>query len=233
MASSKSIWYQLGHAYERARLSSSAEASRGRREGVATGTELTPLRARRSVARKEGDELPWPDADDILAGAAWLLLDRVIGHGRDTRRPGLGRLVWAAAAGAASALLVDLLRPLLVEGGELTTLDASTTDRLVAGAGQGLVYGALVEPRVPGPALLKGALYGSVEFVTDHMGGLSKLLSAHSPHRRVPVVRDVLAARSAHDRAFLEHFVFGIALALLYESNDSSNGTRPERDGDG
>jgi len=226
MASSKSIWYHLGHAYERARQPGSGG-------GPAVGsTAVTPLRQRRPAPRPDRDDMPWPEADDILAGAAWLLLDRVIGHGREARRPRVTRLVWAAAAGAASALIVDLLRPLLVEGGELTSIDAGTTDRLVAGAGQGLVYGALVEPRVPGPPLLKGALYGSVEFITDRMGGLSRLLSAHTPQGRLPLVGDVFSARGAHDRAFLEHFVFGIAVALLYESSASSNGTLPPLDDD-
>jgi hypothetical protein len=226
MASSKSIWYHIGHAYERARLS-------GPTGSDSAGGAVTPLRERRPARPEPAPtDLPWPDADDILAGAAWLVLDRVIGQGRDARRPGVTRLAWAAIAGASSAFLVDLLRPLLVEGGELTTLDAETTDRLIAGAGQGLVYGALVEPRVPGPALFKGALYGSVEFVTDQMGGLSKLLSSHTPQGRLPVVGDVLAGRDAHDRAFLEHFVFGLTLALLYESNASRNGTLPDRDAD-
>lgn len=228
MAPEKSIWYRLGHAYERARLAGGS-ADEERR----TGKALVARDARAPKKRSDAPSLPWPDADDLLGAAVWLLLDRVVGRGGRGRRAGPLRLIWAGASGAAAALLVDLVRPLLRADGKLPGLDEDTVDRMLAGLGQGLVYGALVEPRVPGPALLKGAMYGSVEFATDPAGGLSNLLSSHTPQGRLPVVGDLFAVRNAHDRAYLEHLVFGIALALLYESSPSSSGTRPGRAGDG
>ena len=136
----------------------------------------------------------------------------------------------AGAAGAAAALLVELVRPLLHGDAGLPILDRATGDRLIAGVGQGLVYGALVEPRVPGPALVKGALYGSVEYAADPIGGLSTVFGSHTPQARIPGVGEFLDGMDPHDRAYLEHVVFGIALALLYESSSSSNGIAPEDD---
>lgn len=221
MAPRKSIWYFLGHAYERARLGSGTD-------GAVESRTDRPAREERTEA------IAWPEADELFSAAAWIVLDRVVG-GRDRGgRPGFSGLLKAGAAGAAAALLVDLVRPLLLGDAELKMVDERTPDRLLAGVGQGLVYGALVEPRVPGSAVVKGALYGSVEYATDQMGGLSALLGPHTPQGRLPVVGELLEGLGAHDRAFLEHVVFGIALALLYEPSPSSNGTRgdPEEGGE-
>ena len=162
MAPRQSIWYHLGHAYERAR-----------RGSPVTGKAVAGLFERRTANRtKKGAprDVAWPSADDLISTGAMLVLDRVIpARGRD-RKPGFTGLLRAGAAGAAAALLVDLVRPLLRGNAELPVLDRETVDRVLAGVGQGLVYGALVEPRVPGTALVKGALYGSVEYVADPMG---------------------------------------------------------------
>ena len=218
MTSRKSIWYHLGLAYERARSGLGDETSLVRRGD----------RAPRETKSEPG--IPWPEADELISAATWLVLDRVVGGRRKAHRPGIAGLLKAGAAGAAAALLVELVRPLLHRGDDVGMLDAQTVDRLIAGVGQGLVYGALVEPRVPGSPLVKGALYGSVEYATDPMGGLAALLGPHTPQGKLPVVGDVLDGFSAHDRAYLEHLVYGIALALLYEPDRSSSGTRPPPD---
>lgn len=198
-----------------------------------TGKAVAGLAERRTAARvKKGAprDVGWPSADDLISTGAMLLLDRVIpARGRD-RRPGFTGLLRAGAAGAAAALVVDLVRPLLSGNAELPVLDRGTVDRVLAGVGQGLVYGALVEPRVPGPAFVKGALYGSVEYAADPMGGLHTLLGQHTPQGRLPGVAEFLEGLDAHDRAYLEHVVFGIALAVLYESGPASDGVGPEAD---
>lgn len=223
MTSRQSIWFRLGHAYERARLAAPAREADAPRAGGAPPA--------RETAGSPG--VAWPTADELFSAAAWLVLDRVVGTRAGRRRPGPIGLIKAGAAGAAAALLVDLLRPLLHGDASLPVLDRRTVDRVLAGLGQGLVYGALVEPSVPGPPLLKGVLYGSVEFATDQVGGLSALLGPHAPQGRLPVVGEILEGLDVHDRAYLEHVVFGIALALLYESSPESNGTRPsEVDGE-
>ena len=192
-----------------------------------TGKAVAGLFERRTANRtKKGAprDVAWPSADDLISTGAMLVLDRVIpARGRD-RKPGFTGLLRAGAAGAAAALLVDLVRALLRGNAELPVLDRETVDRVLAGVGQGLVYGALVEPRVPGTALVKGALYGSVEYVADPMGGLRTLLGQHTLQGRLPGVGEFLEGLDAHERAYLEHVAFGIALAILYESSPSRNG---------
>ena len=124
----------------------------------------------------------------------------------------------------------DLVRPLLRGRVELPSLDQDTVDRILAGAAQGLLYAGVVEPRIPGPPLLKGTLYGSTEYVADPAGGLTRLLGGESPLRRIPVLGHLLENLDPHDRVYLEHVTFGIVLALLYGSSPRNNGIAPPAD---
>jgi len=171
-----------------------------------------------------------PSADDLMAAGVTMIVDRAIGRRGGRSAPSFKRLVRAGAAGAAAALLVDLVRPLLHGKAHPPVSDGGTADRVISGIGHGLLYGAVIEPRVPGPAVVKGALYGSVEYATDSVGGLSGLLGSHAPQSRLPVVGDILDGLNSHDRAYLEHVLFGISLALIYESSPSSNGIPPEEE---
>ena len=146
------------------------------------------------------------------------------------RVSGLARMLRAGAAGAAAALFVEIVGPLLKGERFVGAIDRGTGEKMLVGAGQGLVYGAVIEPRVPGPALMKGALYGSAEYAVDPMGGLSHLLRGHSPQGKLPIVGALLDDLDPHDRAYVEHVMFGIALAVIYGSSPSSNGIRIEVD---
>ncbi len=224
MSSDQSIWYSLGYAFERAR----SAPSEGKRK-------LASLRDRHSaptVERERPTHARRDAVDDLLVSGAVVAMTRALERWIPRRHTGLVGLLRAAAAGAGAALLLELVRPLLRGDARLPSLDSGTVDRLVAGAGQGLVYGAVVEPRVPGPALLKGALYGSAEYAADPLGGLYRLLGRHAPLRRIPGVGALLDDLDPHDRAYLEHITFGIALSLLYESGSSprSNGITSEEE---
>lgn len=218
MASEQSIWYRLGHALERARH-----------------TVPTPQDA--ETALSEGDDdgvtapVPHiPSSEELVSAAIALVVDKALdGWGRRSD-PGITALLRAAASGALASILVDLVRPLLRDDADLPGIDAETAERMLAGLGQGLIYGGVVEPRVPGPALLKGALFGSLEYVVNPVGGLSGILGSHTPQRKIPFVGGLLDSLDGEDRAYLEHLVFGIALALIYESSPSSNGMRPEEE---
>jgi hypothetical protein len=215
MAAKKTFWYHLGHALERARSTPAPKRSiRG----------LAERRASEQLPSRREDHLAMPSADELLAGGTAVVVDRVLSAWTGRKAPGPIRLLRAGASGAAAALLVDLLRPLVSGSRDLPTIDRGTVDRMLAGAGQGLVYGSIVEPRLPGPALLKGTLFGSAEFLTDPLGGLSGILGGHAPQGHLPVLRDVLEGLEEHERAYLEHLVFGVALALIYESRSASRG---------
>lgn len=217
MASDTSIWYRIGHALESARQAAPAPTNSSEEDDVDDGSsELTLPRPH------------VPSSDELMSAGVALVVDRTLAHWTGRRTPGVRALVRAAVAGAVAALLTELVRPLLRQDAGLPSLDRDTAERLLAGLGQGLVYGGVVEPRIPGPALLKGAVFGSVEYAVHPMGGLSGLLGSHTPQGRIPFLGEVLGDLDADDRAYLEHLVFGIALALIYESSPSSNGTRPD-----
>tara|TARA_B100001245_G_scaffold110321_1_gene80694 strand:- start:439 stop:858 length:420 start_codon:yes stop_codon:yes gene_type:complete len=131
--------------------------------------------------------------------------------------------VRAGAAGAVSALILDLIRTTISDS-EIPTLDRETGDRLLAGIRQGLLYGAILEPKVPGPTVLKGALYGTIEYAVNPMGGLSQLLATHDSQHPHSVLENLLEEFDSHDRSYTEHVIFGVILALLYGSSASSNG---------
>ena len=217
------LWFHLGYALERAR------------EGPpAAGRSLRGLAKRQAKPLKaEGESGPgpaWPSIDSIVASGASAAVAKVLNGWKPQRKASTLRLLRAGAAGAAAALLVDMLRPLIRSEPGVGPLDKETVDRLIAGIGQGLVYGAVVEPRIPGPTLVKGALYGTAEYAVDPVGGLSRLLGPHAPQHRLPVIGHLLEDLDPHDRAYAEHMVFGVALALLYGSSPSSNGIRIDVD---
>lgn len=220
MPPKQSLWFRLGYALERAR------------EGPpAAGRSLRGLAEQQTKRLKaEGESGPgpaWPSIDSIVASGASAAVAKVLNGWKPQRKASTLRLLRAGAAGAAAALLVDMLRPLIRSEPGVGPLDKETVDRLIAGIGQGLVYGAVVEPRIPGPTLVKGALYGTAEYAVDPVGGLSRLLG---PQHRLPVIGHLLEDLDPYDRAYAEHMVFGVALALLYGSSPSSNGIRIDVD---
>jgi hypothetical protein len=214
MSSEESFWYRVGYAVESAKL----PAAPG--EGKRSDADRPGPRGRRP-ARAGTEPLL---GEDLLTAGATALAVRLLDAWQPRRTAGFKRLLWAGAAGAGAALLLDVVKPIMRGQPELPSLDMDTADRLLAGVGQGLVYATVVEPRLPGPAVLKGALFASAEYAADAAGGLTHLLGAHSPFGRLPFLGRMLEDADPHDRAYLEHLVFGIALALLYGSSPVSNG---------
>jgi hypothetical protein len=218
MSSDENLWYRIGYALERAKVPSAARerprAARPRR--ARAGTRPEP---RDASADFLGDDL-------VMAGIA-ALAARLLDAWQPRRKAGFKRLAWAGAAGAAAALLLDVLKPMLRGRPELPALDRDTVDRLLGGVGQGLIYAAVVEPRLPGHPVVKGALFGSAEYAAAATGGLAHLLGAHAPQGRLPLVGRFLEDVDSHDRELVEHLAFGVALALLYGSSPSSNGMEP------
>ena len=219
MSSKQSVWYRLGYALERTRQ---APASGARK--------LVTLKDRRPAARAEErprrslNPTEWPTADQLVASGAVALVAKALDVWRPRRKTGLTGLLKAGLAGAGAAVVVELVRPLLSGKAELPELNAETLNRILVGAGQGVVYGVVVEPRLPGAPFLKGTLYGSAEYALDPMGGLGRLLGPHAPLRRVPVLGHLLEELDEHERAYLEHLAFGVTLAMLYGSSPARSG---------
>jgi hypothetical protein len=158
------------------------------------------------------------------------LVAKALNAWRPTRKAGVTGLLKAGLAGAGAAVVVELIRPLLSGKARLPELNEESLNRILVGAGQGLVYGVVVEPRLPGAPFLKGTLYGSAEYALDPMGGIGRLLGPHAPLRRVPVLGHLLEELDEHDRDYLEHVAFGVTLAMLYGSSRSSNGIREDEE---
>ncbi len=218
MSSEESLWYRIGYALESAKVPSAPAAGNARKRAAS---------GRSPEQASPGQDLI---SQELITAGVAALATRLLESWQPRRRAGFKRLVWAGAAGAVAALVVDVLKPLLRGEPEFPVFDRDTVDRLLAGVGQGLIYGAVVEPRVPGPAVVKGALFGSAEYAADTAGGLAHLLRAHAPQGRLPFVGQILEDVDPHDRVFLEHLAFGIALALLYGASPSSNGIEPGED---
>ena len=157
-----------------------------------------------------------------------MVADRVLQNWEQRTEPDFKKLLRAAVSGATASLIVDLLRPIVQGEPCVPVLDLETADRMIAGAGQGLVYGSVVEPRVPGPPIAKGVLFGAVEYLAKPLGGVSEFLGKHAPQSRLPILSQVLQKLEDHERLWIEHVAFGVALALIYQSKDSKSGILSE-----
>ena len=215
MPPKQNYWFHLGYALERLRSMSPGATE-----------EVRILKDRPGPAGQNTSEdarTNWLPLKELATPEAVAILSKLLRTWKPRHKTALGSLVRAGAAGAVSALILDLISP-AVHGSESPKLDRETGDRLLAGIRQGLLYGAVLEPKVPGPTVLKGALYGTIEYAVNPMGGLSQLLAAHGSEHPHSTLENFLEDFDSHNRNYTEHVIFGVILALLYGSSASSNG---------
>lgn len=215
MPSDSSPWYRFGYLLAQAR-----EGPTQARDALSGLAE----RVRDVVPGTDGGRskslFPIPETDQIVGAGLAAVAARLLSVWRPRHSTGVGDLIRAGLTGAGAALLLELARPLLRGNAELPSLDDGTFDRIVAGVAQGLVYGAVVEPRLPGPGLLRGAVFGAAEYAAGPMGGLGRVFGRATPQGRIPVVGRVLEGADGRDRAFLEHLAFGVVIGVLYGTNE-------------
>lgn len=234
MSSESSLWFRVGYALEQARQLPSTgrrglaglrdrSGGRGGEDGNATSEHGKEGRGGGS----KGDGETPAQLEEFLATGTVAVAARLLDRWRPGRSTSPGALARAAAAGAAAALLVELMRPLVRDDTDAPELGSDTPEHLLTGAGQGLVYGAVLEPWLPGSSLVKGVLLGSAEYALHPSGGLTGHLGSRSPLGRVPMVLTLIQGMKGRDRSFLEYLTFGVALAILY-GRPSSNGMRDE-----
>lgn len=224
---SKSLWYQLGYALERARAHPSGDRIQSLGEKLAAFRDggqgaRTPAKARKGTPpaspRDGAETLDW-----ILATLSGALVTRLLRTWKPRARPGPSLLVRSAAAGAAAIIFQELAHALLSEDPrEMARRSRTLGDRLLSGTARGLLYGAVAEPRLPGPPVLRGVVYGTSEFLLSPLGGLGKLLGKETPYARIPGIGALLQAVDGEEDGYVEHLVFGLALSLM------SGETRPE-----
>jgi len=222
MISEESFWYRVGYALERGRRPSAPREWK-RLAGLAERASRAHPDTRPNTPPTNGSA-EGVAVEQMVSVGVVALAGRLLDVWRPKRRAGFKRLAWAGASGAAAALLIEAVRPFLRGESEYSAFGRDTADRILIGLGQGLLYGAVIEPRVPGPSALKGALFGSAEYAAAAAGGLVRILGAHSPQRRLPFVGRMLEEIDPHDRVYLEHLAFGVALAILYGSSAPNNG---------
>jgi hypothetical protein len=222
MSDTPSIWFRIGYALERARqepLVGKLEGLRERRNGRGTRPKDRERRDARQRSGEDAPEVPAPreDAlDALLTAGAGAVAAKLVGLVPARRSPGVLGLLRAGAAGAGAALLRELLDPLLRGEKRLAPPGPESAEAAFAGAARGLLYGAVLEPRLPGPAAVRGVLYGSLEYAVSPWGGLTSLLGERAPHRRIPLVKGLFEDYALGEDSYLDHLAFGVALALLY-----------------
>jgi hypothetical protein len=246
MADQDNIWFRLGYTLESVaqrsrrppRLRSlverepeRAEPRAARKVGAPRMPRPEPVEERASDVDVEDAELdaagglagflksasptgePW---EAVISAVGAALVGRLLDAMPRQRRPGPIRLLHAAAAGAGAAIVRELLQPVTGVTGDRPLADRARGAALT-GSARGLLYGALVEPRLPGPPVIRGALYGCVEHLVSPMGGLITLAGARAPHRSLPFVSALFdELEQSDDETFLDHVLFGIGLAALY-----------------
>lgn len=216
MQKKEDIWYRIGFALESARQKGVTSLPSSGGDGRGTGTDrkkLVPVRQRENP--RALDEASKKLLEAILTVGAGTFLTRILSLWPGRRKPGLFRLGKAGAAGAAAAFLASLVGPILSREGE-SGGDDDLANLLLSGAGRGLLYAAIVEPRVPGPGLLQGGVYGVLEWALVPWGGLEELAGPAAPQGKIPVLATLLRGTEEEEQ-LLEHLVFGMALALLYQ----------------
>ena len=220
MPPKQSFWFHIGYTLEQLRNISTETA-----EKVRISEDTTSDRTQNAP---ENLHTTWSSllegipTTDILGAISTLMK-----HRKPIHMTTFGNLAKAGASGALSALITSFLNPKTRESADLA-LDRETRDRLLAGIRRGLLYSAILEPKVPGPTVLKGALYGTIEYAAKPAGGLSQLISTHKSPSPFSALESLLEGLDSHDHSYIEHIVFGVLLALLYGSSASSNGILEE-----
>jgi hypothetical protein len=220
-----SIWYRLGYGLEQAVHGVSRRRLRSLAE---RGAEV--LDPRSDPGEKDGNPGAGKPAGEgegagdsdgngvnaLVAAGTGVAVSRLLGLWSPRRSPGVTGLVKAGAAGAAASLLHHLVRPLLRGRLELPSADRDLPDELLSGTARGLLYASVLEPRLPGPAVARGAAYGSLEYLASPWGGLGALVGKRAPHRRLPLVSSLMDPGHDEDDTWLDHVVYAVALAALY-----------------
>ncbi|SVE04278.1 uncharacterized protein METZ01_LOCUS457132 [marine metagenome] len=194
--SPENVWFQLGYALEVAGRRAPSQVKVRARHG-----RLNPLDA--------------STIDQILAAGTGVVYDRLLAL-LSGRRPETSLVARAALAGAGAAVAISLLRYGANGSSNSISPNNDSVSELLAAAGQGILYGTVIDPRLPGPALLRGATFGVIDYVASPYGGLDRILGASSPQRISTLLAVLLTTVDSPSCSLVEHIAFGATLGLLY-----------------
>jgi hypothetical protein len=125
------------------------------------------------------------------------------------------RVAKGAAAGAAATFARELAGPLLRGRLEAPELGDGLPERIASGAARGALFAAVIDPRLPGPVALRGAVYAAVEYLLAPNGGLGRMIGSVAPWRIIPGADSVVKKLESGEETIIDHLVFGLALALM------------------
>lgn len=218
-ASSETPWYRLGYALERARRQPTASRLRSLGERLSAFRDEGKDAGR--AAERPDREAPAESEDggavfdDLIVGGAAAVAVKLLRAWPARHPSGWGQIIRGAAAGAGATLLREFTAPLLRGRFEAPVIEDGLGGRLVSGAARGALFGGFIDPRLPGPPALKGAVYGTAEYFAAPWGGLPGLLGSVAPWSRIPGLKSIVGDASAGEESWIEYVVFGMALALL------------------
>lgn len=188
-------------------------------EGFGRGVEAV-LQGGPNARGPEDPVRPRRAASGLVAGALAALAVSLVRRAGARRAPVRGRSLAkgaVAGAGAAGALLIlRLLSTRRTDGASDGGDAGNLAGELLAGAGRGLIYAALLDPCLPGSPPLRGALVGTAHYLAAPLGGLFVRMQEFSPIRRVPLVSALLDVGTAPDAPFQDFLLEGVLLGLLY-----------------
>jgi hypothetical protein len=221
MSDKETRWYDLGFALEKARQAPSRDrldslvdrlmSFRNGTDGRAKGDSGRSSERRGSRGASDGADA----FDRVLGGGVAVLTQQLVRAVPTHSDPSVMRVAKGAAAGAAATLLRELTHPLLSGRLEFPSIADGFPERLASGAARGALFAAVLDPRIPGPAPLRGAVFASVEYLLAPGGGLSPYVGKIAPWRIIPGADSVVKKLERGEESIIDHLVFGLALALL------------------
>lgn len=214
-----SVWFRIGYGLEVARRHGrKPRRLKSLSERIVALPRTDPGR---KPTRPDAEELPF---DAIIVAGLTAAGARILQRWPRQGQARFARLLRAGAAGAAAALVRQVLHPLMEPGDGLSADGQELANEMLVGAGQGLIYGTLLEPLMPGPPVVRGLLFGAAEYVLAPLGGLARVLGSAAPQSKVPLLEKVMAVDSPLERSLRDQMLFGTALAVLYGSTAGALG---------
>jgi hypothetical protein len=139
----------------------------------------------------------------------------MLATGLPSRRPTKLRLARGALAGGGAAALVLAVRELALRSPDDERQPPDVLTEVLGGVGRGLLYVSFIDPWLPGPPAVKGAIAGTADYVAAPLGGLFRRLQPLSPIQRIPVISALLDVGSSEGEPYIAHLCNGALLGLL------------------
>jgi len=213
MSDTDARWYDLGYALEKARQT----PSRSRLDGLVD--RLMSFRGGSSESDDAGEVSETSDGgavfDAVVGGGAAALTRQLLKAVPKRTDPTVMRVAKGAAAGAAATFARELGAPLLRGRLEAPAIGDGLAEHLASGAARGALFAAVVDPRLPGPPAVRGAVYAAMEYLLAPNGGLGRMMGSAAPWRIIPGAESVVRKLESGEESVVDHLVFGLALAFL------------------